>query len=262
VGPYYAQEGNGLTHAVTVVSGAGSALTMSSREVAKLTKKQHAHVLRDIKGMLEALDLDHEGYLQKWRHPQNHRQYDEYQLPRDLTHTLVTGYSVPLRLAVIRRLDELEAQVAKPAFAIPTTFAAALRLAGELEEQRVALTHQIGVQADQIAKAEPKVKVFNKLIAQDGTTTFQKFCTQLNLHQRKVKQWMRDIGWLRADQWEVNPLPTAKAVDAGYCDTKRFETTSGRLVQQIIFTNKAEAYVELKAPDYIRKPVRKSKKKA
>lgn len=38
----------------------------------------------------------------------------EMRLNRDLTQTLVTGYNVPLRLAVIKRLNELEGQVAEP----------------------------------------------------------------------------------------------------------------------------------------------------
>lgn len=243
----------------------GPTLTMSSLEIAKLTGKRHDHVLRDIRTMLERLEIagPHLWGTAIVPGPNNSkRQVEVAQLSRPLTETLITGYDVKLRHAVVLRLRQLEEQATKPAFNVPTSFAEALRLAGELEEQRVALTHQVEVQAVQIAQDAPKVQVFKKLVDQKGVITFQKFCTQLNLHQRKVKQWLRDIGWLRADQWEVNPLPTAKAVDAGYCDIKRFETEFGKLKQQIVFTSKAEAYVELKAPDYIRKPVRKSKQAA
>ncbi|MCY1453167.1 Phage antirepressor protein KilAC domain protein [compost metagenome] len=159
-------------------------------------------------------------------------------------------------------MNELEAQAAKPTPAANLNDPAALRgLLLGYTEQVMKLEHQVGIQAEKITEDAPKVKVFTKLVDQKGYINFQKFCTQLNLHQRKIKAWLRDIGWLRDDQWEVNPLPTAKAVDAGYCQIKRFETESGKLKQQIVFTGKAEAYVELKAPEYVRKPVRKERQK-
>jgi phage regulator Rha-like protein len=90
------------------------ATTMSSLEIAKLTGKQHPHVMRDIKSMLEQAGIDESKfgciYLDAYK-----REKPCYKLDRELTLCLVTGYSVPLRLKIIRRLDELEKQVAQPA---------------------------------------------------------------------------------------------------------------------------------------------------
>lgn len=80
---------------------------MSSREIAKLTGKQHKHVLRDIRDMLEALEQDGPVLGHEERH--DSRGYtSEFRLDRELTETLLTGYSVPLRRKVVRRLHELE----------------------------------------------------------------------------------------------------------------------------------------------------------
>lgn len=125
--------------------------------------------------------------------------------------------------------------------------------------QAKALADENVLLKDQLKAVAPKVKVFDKFIDSTGVTTFQQFCTSLNLNQRKIKHWLRDIGWLRADQFEVNPLPTAKAVDHGFCVVKSVVTDYGHRKQQIKFTAKAEAYVELKAPDYVRKPPTESK---
>lgn len=69
----------------------GAPATMSTREIADLCGKEHKHVLRDARKMLEALQLDDKGYAHIWAHPQNGQQYEELQLPRDLTLTLVAA---------------------------------------------------------------------------------------------------------------------------------------------------------------------------
>jgi phage antirepressor YoqD-like protein len=236
-------------------------LTMSSLEMAELTEKNHADVMRDIRNMLEDLGREDASkfagiYLDAYK-----REKPCFNLPRDLTETLITGYSAPLRYKIVVRLHELEAQMAKPPALTLPNFSnpaeAARAWATEFEGRTLAL-EVVKERDEKIAKDAPKVQVFDKLIDSTGLTNFQKFCTSLNLNQRSIKIWLREIRWLRADQWEVNPLPTAMAVEAGYCVVKREETQFG-FKQSIMFTAKAEAYVELKAPDYVRKSVRKSR---
>lgn len=113
-----------------------ASLTMSSREIAELCEKEHRHVARDIEVMFEQLEIDTKGYAQIWTHPQNGQSYREFLLPKDLTLTLVAGYNVRLRKRIIDRWLELEA---KQAVQLPQTFAEALRLAADLEEQKQAL---------------------------------------------------------------------------------------------------------------------------
>ena len=90
-------------------------ITMSSREIAELTGKEHRHVLRDIERLFVELDIAEEGYAQEWTHPQNGQNYREFVLPKNLTLNLIAGYSAKLREAIIDRWLELEAQVAPPA---------------------------------------------------------------------------------------------------------------------------------------------------
>lgn len=83
---------------------------MSSREIAELTGKQHKHVIRDIRGMLD--DLENDGPVLGHLEKKDSRGYTTaFHLDRELTETLITGYSVQLRHKVIKRLHELEGKV-------------------------------------------------------------------------------------------------------------------------------------------------------
>ena len=109
-------------------------LTMSSRDIAELTDKEHKHVLRDCLTMFEELGLDPMGYAQNWTHPQNGQTYIEYLLPKDLVETLITGYSIKLRYQVIQRLHELE-NILKPKVMLPEDLPTALRALADTHEQ-------------------------------------------------------------------------------------------------------------------------------
>lgn len=84
-------------------------LTMTSREIAEVTNKQHKHVTRDIAVMLDELNLDKPKFGRIYLDSRN-RQQTEYVLDEELTLTLVTGYSIKLRNAVIKRWKQLEDQ--------------------------------------------------------------------------------------------------------------------------------------------------------
>ncbi|WP_430422347.1 Rha family transcriptional regulator [Methylibium petroleiphilum] len=93
---------------------------MSSREIAELTGKRHDHVLVDIRNMLDELRMtspEFSGHLpDAYGRPQVC-----FNLPKDLTITLVSGYSVVMRHRIVTRWSELEAkQSAGPS--VPTSF--------------------------------------------------------------------------------------------------------------------------------------------
>lgn len=83
---------------------------MTSREIAELTGKQVQHVNRDVVAMFNELNLDASSFGRIYLDTMN-RQKTEYVLDQELTFTLVTGYSVQLRNAVIKRWLDLERQV-------------------------------------------------------------------------------------------------------------------------------------------------------
>lgn len=99
-------------------TAATQATTMSSREIAELCDKRHDHVIADIKKMLQELGLVAPSFRGNYL-ASNGKLNPCFNLPKDLTFTLITGYRADLRYKVIKRLEELETQVQAQAPAVP-----------------------------------------------------------------------------------------------------------------------------------------------
>ena len=97
---------------MNMLISAKASQTMSSREIAELTGKEHRNVMRDIRTML--VELHGEGgvlsFEQTYTNPQNNQSYPCYALPKRQTLILISGYSISMRAKIIDRWQELEAQ--------------------------------------------------------------------------------------------------------------------------------------------------------
>lgn len=98
---------------VTVANGRSGVTKMSSREIATLTGKQHKNVMADCRAMFEALNLQSADFSADYQDGKG-RTYQEFWLDQDLTLTLMTGYSIPLRHKVAKRWRQLESGEALP----------------------------------------------------------------------------------------------------------------------------------------------------
>lgn len=87
--------------------------TMSSREIAELTGKRHDNVIADIKKLLSDVNEDALKFEGIYMDAYN-RQKKCYNLPKNLTYTLIAGYRADLRLKIVDRWIALEGG-AKPA---------------------------------------------------------------------------------------------------------------------------------------------------
>ena len=75
---------------------------MTSREIAELTGKEHFHITRDIGVMLAELNLGPSRFGCSYLSEQN-KLMPMFALPKDLTITLVSGYSVVMRHRIVTR---------------------------------------------------------------------------------------------------------------------------------------------------------------
>lgn len=185
-------------------------LTMSSREIAELCDKQHRHVVRDIKVMLGQLEEDEKGYAQTWTHPQNGQTYKVYELPKDLTLTLVAGYNVQLRKRIIDRWIELETGTQ---FQIPQTYADALRLAAEQ-------TEKVERQALVIAELQEDAEALDQIANAHGSLTRTDAAKHLGIAPQLLCKWLNTHGWTYRRAGAKDDTAYQSKINAGYLEHK------------------------------------------
>ncbi|MBG0644764.1 phage antirepressor KilAC domain-containing protein [Enterobacter kobei] len=154
---------------------------MTSLEIAGLCEKRHDHVCRDIKVMLEQLNIQSPQIWGEYRDDMG-RAYPCFHLPKDLCLTLVSGYNVVLHKRIIDRWLELEQQNQPK---VPQSFSEALRLAAELEEQKQMLT-------DQLAIAAPKAEFVDRYVVATGSMTFRQVAKLLNAKEPEFRLFLLD----------------------------------------------------------------------
>lgn len=170
--------------------------TMSSREIAELTGKEHKHVRRDCEAMFSELGIDANGYVQNWTHPQNGQTYPEYLLNRELVQTLITGYSIKLRHAVIQRLNELEAKqtLAIPNFTDPAE--AAIAWAAEYKAKQAAQAQVLQLE-HKVDELSPKAKALDSIANANGLKTIPQAAKPLGVQpEKQLRPYMKAHKWI------------------------------------------------------------------
>lgn len=127
-----------------------------------------------------------------------------YGLPKRECDLMIMSESQEVQARVYDRLAMLEATVAPAAFALPTTFAGALRLAAEQAEK-------IEAQALQITADAPKVAFAETIRSIDGVCHIDKIAKTIGIGRNKFFKMMRADGILMR-----NNLPYQKYIDREY----------------------------------------------
>ncbi|WP_315534002.1 phage antirepressor KilAC domain-containing protein [Delftia acidovorans] len=189
--------------AITAISAA--VLTMSSREIADLTGRDHGNVMRDIRTMLDDLQASNLNPVCETTTyaGANGQRYPQYELDRDTCLTLLLGYDAVARMKVVKRWQELEAQAAP---AVPRTMSQALRLAAEQAEQ-------IEQQQAALALAAPKAEYVDRYVAANGAKGFRQVAKLLGANEHAFRAWLQEekIMYRLGGEWTAHQCH----IDAG-----------------------------------------------
>ena len=219
------------------LSNTSEVKTMSSLEIAELTGKDHRNVMRDIRNMLNLLDIQSAQFGADYKDSKG-RTYQCYNLPKDETLCLVSGYSPQMRMAIIKRWQELEEAnknkgIFMPNFSDPVEAAIAWanekRLSQMLEQK--------------IEEQKPKVEYVEKYVERNNTKNITATAKEIGISGRKLGEWLRkkDYAFKRTDKlvWKQ------QFIDEGYGVMKQtvkneFDTS------QALFTAAGDLFIKTK----------------
>lgn len=216
---------------LTTPANVTSSATMTSREVADLTGKRHDQVLRT------ARDLVEQGITQSvechYQATEDGRSYPQHLLNKRDSLVLVARLSPEFTGRVVDRWLELES-AAPAALAIPSNFAAALRLAADQQET-------IQAQADQLAAAAPAVEFVEKYVDATGLKGFRQVCKLLGANEHDFRKFLEDakIMYRLGNEW----TPYAQHLDTGRFDVRAGTSGTGHAFNTARFTPKGVTWV-------------------
>ena len=165
-------------------------LTMTSREIAELTDKNHADVLRDIRNMLDVLKKDASSFAGIYQDAYG-RDKPCFNLDRELTLTLVSGYDIALRHRVVTHLAELEAKVAKPVDPM-TLLSDPATVRGLL----LSYTEKVLALQSTVDTLEPKAAALDLISAGDEALTLTEAAKLLSVKRETLTTWLHANGWV------------------------------------------------------------------
>lgn len=224
-----------------LITTGGATVTMTSREIADLTGKELSHIHRDIRVMLDELKKD-DPDLNHPREDKDSRGYTTcFYLSRELTETLLTGYSVSARLKVIRRWHELEESKvpALPNFSDPV--AAARAWADQVEKTQ---QQAVELQTKQLLleQQQPAVDFMGDYVGADGLFRFRDVTKLTGVNERVFRQFLVD----NRIMYELNGRWVAfqPHIDAGrFCVKTGVNRSNGHAFNDHMFTAKGIAWV-------------------
>ena len=222
-----------MNELLTISQKNASTLTMSSREIAELCEKQHPHVLRDIRNMLNSLYPNLDGLDSKgiFAIKNEYGLTLEILLPKREVMILVSGYRIDLRAKIIDRLEELESQQ-KPTTKIPQSFSEALMLAAQLQAEK--------------EQNAPKVEAFDRLAtATEGAMNLTNAAKHLQMQPRAFNQFLFSHGWIYKRTIGSAWIAYQDKLQRGYLEHKAHPVTqsdgSEKIYPQVLVTAKGLA---------------------
>ena len=181
--------------------------TMTSREIAELTGKPHADLMKAIRLMEEAwVNVGQGNFSLTYYTDQWNRKQPQYELSKKECLYIATKFNDEARAKLIIRWEELETM-----YRTPQSFSEALLLAAMQAEE---IEHQ----QRQLEAAKPKV-LFAEAVETSKTSILigelAKILKQngIDIGQNRLFEWLRENGYLITRRGTDYNMPTQKAME-------------------------------------------------
>ena len=214
----------------------GKTETMTSLEIAEVTGKQHAHIMRDIRSLLDQGVNESNFGLVEYKDKKGETR-PMYRLTKKGCLILASGYDAVLREKIINRWEELEMKerqttevttfsnddetIARAMTILQKRLEIAKEEKAALEQRNKTLQEDNKTKGEKILVMKPKAEYFDALVDRNMLTNFTDTAKQLGLKRKDfIEKLIRDGYLYRDNKNALKPY-------AQYADTL-FEIRDGK----------------------------------
>lgn len=211
---------------------------MSSLEVAELTGKQHAHIMRDIKNLLKQGVSESNFGLASYKDEQG-KERPCYELTKKGSLILASGYNAVLREKIIDRWEALETGQSTPMCnqpQLPTDYLSALKALVASEEEKQSLLLANKQQKETIEKLEEMTAYTRLVLKSSSTILVTQIAQDYGMSAVKFNATLRDMNIQRkvGGQWILR----SKFLDKGYVQSETKDITHKDGTPDVVLTTK------------------------
>lgn len=218
-----------------VFTGENGQILTNSLLAAEKFGKEHQHILRDIRNLMEGVSKIGDTPLfeeSSYVHPQNGQGYPMYVMNRDGFTLLVMGFTgdkaLQFKLDYIQAFNEMERKIKYNTLGVPTSFREALLLAAKQQEEIEEQQKQIVDMSHTICDMKKKTDYLDIILQSKGTVTISQIGNDYGMSVKKLNKLLFDFGIQRKvnGQW----ILYAKYLPFGYVHSKyvSFTHSDGR----------------------------------
>lgn len=184
-----------MNQLLTITKENASTLTMSSREIAEITHKEHKNVLRVIRDLIEQNLV---AQIEPLKFEYRNQWFDYYELNKRDTFVVVARLSPEFTAAVVDRWQALENQQ-KPTALIPQSFSEALMLAAQLQAEK--------------ERNAPKVAFVDHYVEVGTSKSFRETAKILKMPERALVNRLVEDKYLYRQSGVLLPYQSARTKD-------------------------------------------------
>lgn len=179
--------------------------TMSSLQIAELTKKRHDAILRDIRKLLEQGVTAHNFVASEYKDSTG-RTLPCYNLTKTGCFILASGYNALLREKIISRWIELEKAAQ---LKVPTTFREALLFAAAQQEQIEKQQQEITLLSDKVETMQPKADYYDSILSSPDSVVVTQIAKDYGMSPQEFNKRLNTLGiqYKVNGQWVLRQIP-------------------------------------------------------
>ena len=217
-----------------------------SLTVAEVFGKRHDNVIRDIENQMglageefSLLNFEESNYDVRGK------KYPKFNLTEEAFTLIVFSYNtkeaVRTKIKFIQEFKRMREEQSNKQHSLPTTFAEALRLAADLEEEKQKLVTKTLMLEQRVAEAEPKVTYFDTILQSTKLVTITQIAKDYGLSGQALNKILHEQGiqYKQSGQW----LLYTTHQDKGYTKSQTHIDATGEARLNTKWTQKGRLFI-------------------